>query len=64
MSLDVFEKFGFFIASAKRVFVIAKKPNFNEFQTMAKVTGLGILIISVIAYIIFIIFAFSGLATA
>jgi protein transport protein SEC61 subunit gamma-like protein len=55
------EKIGRFLASSKRVLIIAKKPDWPEFQTMAKVTGVGIVIISIIAYIIYLIFSFAGL---
>ena len=50
-----------FINSSRRVFIIAKKPDWNEFQTMAKVTGVGIIVIAVIAYVIYIVFAFTPL---
>ena len=59
MKYDVIGKLKEFINSSKRVLVIAKKPNWNEFQTMAKVTGIGILIIALIAYLVYLIFAFS-----
>ena len=55
------EKLGRFLASSKRVLIIAKKPDWPEFQTMAKVTGIGIVIISIIAYIIYLLFSFAGL---
>jgi len=50
-----------FIASSRRVLVIARKPNWNEYQTMAKVTGLGILVVAVLAYLIYLLFAFTPL---
>jgi len=62
MELNVGEKLGKFLASSKRVLIISKKPNWLEFQTMAKVTGIGILIIALIAYAIYLFFAFSGMA--
>ena len=51
-----------FISSSRRVFVIAKKPDWKEFEVMAKVTGIGILIIALIAYVIFLFFAFVPVA--
>ena len=51
-----------FISSSKRVFVIAKKPDWKEFEVMAKVTGIGIIIIAAIAYVIFMFFAFVPIA--
>ena len=57
----VLNKVGAFIASSRRVLVIARKPNWQEYQTMAKVTGIGIVVIAVLAYIIYLVFAFSPL---
>jgi len=62
MELNIRESLSKFIANSKRVFVISKKPNWNEFQTMAKVTGVGILVIALMAYVVYLVFAFSGLA--
>jgi len=59
MKLDLRQRFSGFVASSKRVFIIAKKPDWNEFKTMAKVTGIGIIVIAVIGYIVYLIFAFS-----
>ena len=61
MELNVVERLRTFAASARRVFVIAKKPTWQEFQTMGKVTGIGILIIALIAYVVYLIFAFTPL---
>jgi len=51
-----------FLNNSRRVLVIAKKPDFKEFETMAKVTGIGILVIAVIAYIVYLLFAFLPIA--
>ncbi|MDP2974143.1 MAG: protein translocase SEC61 complex subunit gamma [Candidatus Diapherotrites archaeon] len=53
-----------FFDSSKRVLIIAKKPTWQEFQVMAKVTGIGIIIIGAIAYVVYLIFAFSGIGGA
>ena len=53
-----------FFASSKRVFVIAKKPLREEFWTMVKVTGIGIVVIAIIGFIIQLIFAFTGIGFA
>ena len=58
MQLNLREKLASFVNSSKRVLVISKKPDWKEFQTMAKVTGIGILIIALIAYVVYLIFAF------
>ena len=62
MELNIKEQLGRFVANSRRVFVIAKKPDWKEFQNMALVTGVGIIIIAVIAYIVYLVFALVGLA--
>ncbi|MBN2067828.1 MAG: protein translocase SEC61 complex subunit gamma [Candidatus Diapherotrites archaeon] len=61
MQLNIGEKLGSFIASSRRVLLIARKPTWQEFQTMAKVTGIGILVIAVIGYIVYLVFSLAGL---
>ena len=61
MELNIRERLGGFIASSRRVLIIAKKPTWQEFQTMAKVTGIGIVIIAAIGCIIYLFFALAGL---
>lgn len=58
MALNIMEKLRTFIANSRRVLIIAKKPNWKEFETMAKVTGIGIIIIAAIGYVIYLIFSF------
>ncbi|MFA4855606.1 MAG: protein translocase SEC61 complex subunit gamma [archaeon] len=58
MALNIKENLRAFIANSRRVLVIAKKPDRKEFETMAKVTGIGIIIIAAIGYAIYLIFAF------
>ena len=41
-----------FFASSKRIFLIAKKPTGKEYWTMAKVVGLGMVVIGVIGYLV------------
>ncbi len=50
------EKAKDFIDSSKRIFTISKKPSGSEFRTMLKVTGIGIIIIGVIGYIVSLVF--------
>ena len=50
-----------FISSSKRIFIVSKKPSWKEFSVMAKVTGLGILIVGIIGYIIEVIFKVTGI---
>jgi protein transport protein SEC61 subunit gamma-like protein len=64
MQLNIGSMLRSFVDSSKRVLIIAKKPTWDEFQVMAKVTGIGIIIIGVIAYAVYLIFAFSGIGGA
>ena len=48
-------KISTFIAECKRVLKVTKKPDRYEFQTIVKVSGLGILIIGAIGFILNII---------
>ena len=41
-----------FIQSSTRIFNVSRKPDMKQYKVMAKVTGLGILIIGVIGYIV------------
>ncbi len=44
-----------FLKESKRVFQITRKPTVSEFKTIFKATGLGIIIIGTIGFIINII---------
>lgn len=50
-----------FISSSKRIFVVSKKPTGPEFNTMAKITGLGIVLIGLIGFIVMLLFKILGL---
>ncbi|HLG23871.1 MAG TPA: protein translocase SEC61 complex subunit gamma [Candidatus Nanoarchaeia archaeon] len=41
-----------FISECSRVLKITKKPNTSEFKTTVKVSGLGILVIGMIGFVI------------
>lgn len=41
-----------FLKQCERVLRVAKKPDNEEYKTVAKVTGIGIIIIGVIGFII------------
>ena len=61
LNLELRKRLSAFVASSRRVFVIAKKPDWPEFKNMALVTGLGILIVAVIAYVIQLTFSLLGM---
>lgn len=50
-----------FLKSCKRVLKVATKPSKEEFFKTSKVTGLGILLIGAIGFVIFLIFQVGGM---
>ena len=52
---SVFSKLKGFIGESKRVFMVTKKPSREEFKTIVKAAGLGILIIGFIGFVTTII---------
>jgi protein transport protein SEC61 subunit gamma-like protein len=58
------EKFFSFVASSKRVLVIAKKPSKDEFMAMIKVTAIGIILIGIIGIIVQLFFVLTGIGFA
>jgi len=50
-----------FIADAKRIFLVSKKPTMEEYKRMALVVALGIIVIGIIGYIIYLFFALTGI---
>ena len=49
---------GKFWENAKRVFIVAKKPDKQEYWGIAKSTGLGILFIGLVGLFIYLLFQF------
>ena len=62
MDLKIREQLGRFWSNSKRVLLIAKKPDWKEFQNMALVTGVGIVIIATIGYFVYLVFALVGMS--
>lgn len=58
--MNIRQSLGDFIDSSRRVLVIAKKPDRPEYFGMVKVIALGIVVISVIGYVIYLIFTLAG----
>ena len=52
----IFTKLKRFILESKRVFTVTKKPTSEEFKLIVKVTGIGVIIIGVIGFIIQMIY--------
>ncbi len=52
--------FSQFLDDSKRIFFVSKKPTWDEYKRMALIVALGMVIIGVLAYFIFLLFALSG----
>ena len=50
-----------FLSSSKRVLLVSRKPDWKEYSTMAKITGIGIVIIATIGFFITLFFRLLGL---
>ncbi len=48
------QKLNTFIAECKRVLMVTKKPDKQEYSTTVKVSGLGILIIGALGFLLFL----------
>jgi protein transport protein SEC61 subunit gamma and related proteins len=44
-----------FFLECKRILIITRKPDSNEFKSVTKVTGLGMLVIGAIGFIVLLI---------
>ena len=49
-----------FSLQARRVVLVSTKPDPDEFKVSMKITGLGMLVIGVIGFVVFMIFALLG----
>ena len=49
-----------FWLQARRVVLVSTKPDPDEFKVALKITGLGIVVIGVIGFVIYLIFALLG----
>lgn len=58
--MEMFDIKGF-LDSAKRIFIISKKPTWQEYKVMLQVVGIGIIIIGIISYIIDLMFKTTGI---
>jgi len=50
--MKIIDRFNTFLSSSKRIISISQKPSKKEFWLMAKIIGLGIIIIGIIGYLI------------
>lgn len=49
-----------FIHQAKRVLQVARKPDRDEYLNVAKITGIGIIIIGMIGFVIYLVSGLLG----
>ena len=59
--MDVKERIDKFIKDSKRVLKVSKKPDKQEYFELAKVTSLGVVIVGVIGFVVFLLGALIGL---
>lgn len=50
-----------FVEDSRRIFVVSKKPTIQEYKQMAIIIGLGIIFIGILGFLIYLLFALTGL---
>ena len=61
MQLNIKENIGRFLEDSKRIFIVSKKPTWEEYKRMLLIVSIGIALIGMIGYIIFLFFALTGI---
>jgi protein transport protein SEC61 subunit gamma-like protein len=61
MQLNLRENVGKFLEDSKRIFIVSKKPTWDEYKRMLLIVSIGIALIGMIGYIIFLFFALTGI---
>ncbi len=59
--MNVQESFNKFVKDSKRVLKVSKKPDKQEYFELAKVTSLGVVIVGVLGFVVFLLGALIGL---
>ncbi|MGX8694502.1 MAG: protein translocase SEC61 complex subunit gamma [Methanobrevibacter sp.] len=59
--MNVQESFNKFIKDSKRVLKVSRKPDKQEYIELAKVTSIGVVIVGVIGFAIFLLGSLIGL---
>lgn len=59
--MSIVEALKKFIEDSKRIFVVSKKPTMEEYKQMAIIIGVGIIFIGILGYLIYLLFALTGL---
>ena len=55
--MDIGKTISDFLDSTRRILTVAKKPAGKEYSEMAKITGLGIIAIGLLGFIVLFVFA-------
>lgn len=50
-----------FLEDSKRIFVVSRKPGWEEYKRMALIVALGMVLIGVLAFIIYLFFVLTGI---
>lgn len=50
--MQLYTRFTKFVAESRRVLKVTRKPTWPEFSMLAKVTGLGMLVIGLIGFVL------------
>ena len=58
--LNVVERIRKLIRESRRVLLVSSKPDPEEFKLSTKITGLGFLVIGIIGFAVFLLFAYLG----
>jgi protein transport protein SEC61 subunit gamma-like protein len=58
--LNLVERIKRTVRESRRVLLVSSKPDPAEFKLSAKITGLGMLVIGIIGFAIFMVFAYLG----
>ena len=61
ISFGIGGKISDFIADAKRIFIVSRKPTWDDFKRMSLIVALGMVLIGIIAYIVYLIFALTAI---
>ena len=48
----MWKRFKTFLIECRRVFIVTKKPTKEEFKTIVKISGIGIIIIGILGFIV------------
>lgn len=50
-----------FFSASRRIFTVSKKPDNDEYRQMVKVTGIGIILLGIIGFIVMFLFLIFGM---